>query len=432
MDRVTIHFRWITGSLLLLAHCAAWASKPAIVNQPASQIVSVGQTASFSVTATGTAPLSYQWRLNGTNIIGDASTNLIITNVALNDGGAYSVVVSNHAGSVGSSNADLTVGYPPLISSAPASLTLPPGSDAVLSAAVTGTPPFGYRWQFNGADLPGANGPTLFVEDVQPAKAGIYIVIVTNIFGSAVSIPAAITVVGQNIVIDFETLPLIAGTFPVQVGRIYREKGFVLSHLDGVAALAYWPTNSPNYPGSPALFVNSASIYRNYLCLSRGDAGAFDLSSIDLCPAFQGAAPLVTLKGYNGLSQIAEFQTQLETNCVLQTFHLLGFTNLTEVRWLVADGNQNYYCQCDNLNVVAKPGNLPSPRLDLGPVGGSVLPLYLSHLRVGSSYRLNRTKDLNNWETLVLLTAYSTFGASGGDLFSLSNPSVFYTIKPAQ
>lgn len=86
-----------------------------IINQPTGQIVVVGSNATFTVTATGTIPLSYQWQKNGTNltdggnISGSATTNLTISNVSLPDAGTYSVIVSNTASAASSIGAVLQV-----------------------------------------------------------------------------------------------------------------------------------------------------------------------------------------------------------------------------------------------------------------------------------------------------------------------------------
>ena len=82
---------------------------PVITSQPTPQTVLAGGTASFSVTATGTAPLAYQWRFNGTNLAGATNTSHAIVNAQTSHAGSYSVVVSNPYGSVTSSNAVLTV-----------------------------------------------------------------------------------------------------------------------------------------------------------------------------------------------------------------------------------------------------------------------------------------------------------------------------------
>jgi endonuclease/exonuclease/phosphatase family metal-dependent hydrolase len=82
---------------------------PVILTQPQGQTVSVGASPTFTVTASGTAPLSYQWVSGATNIPG-ANTNFYTrSNVQTNDAGNYSVVVTNIAGSVTSSVATLTI-----------------------------------------------------------------------------------------------------------------------------------------------------------------------------------------------------------------------------------------------------------------------------------------------------------------------------------
>ena len=84
---------------------------PTITAQPAAQTVPEGASASFSVTATGSAPLSYQWQKNGRPLAGATATILTLQSVRTNDAGAYTVVVSNTAGTVTSSAAALRVQY---------------------------------------------------------------------------------------------------------------------------------------------------------------------------------------------------------------------------------------------------------------------------------------------------------------------------------
>ncbi len=97
-------------------------SPPSILTHPSNQVVTVGDTATFSVAASGTPPLIYQWRLNGTNINGATASSRVITNVQFADAGSYSVVVSNAVDSVTSSNATLTVTPFPICVSPPSGL----------------------------------------------------------------------------------------------------------------------------------------------------------------------------------------------------------------------------------------------------------------------------------------------------------------------
>lgn len=111
---------------------------PFITAQPQSQTVTMGGAASFSVVATGTLPLHYQWWFNGTELIdGATGSSLTITNVQLAAAGLYSVVVSNAAGAVTSSNAVLTVNLPPT-SVAAVSLSAEAGANVLLPIMLAG------------------------------------------------------------------------------------------------------------------------------------------------------------------------------------------------------------------------------------------------------------------------------------------------------
>ena len=89
---------------------------PTITSQPVAQTVTVGQSATFGVTAAGTAPLSYQWQKNGANINGATSASYTTPATTSGDSGStFDVVVSNTAGSVTSSTASLTVTLPPIV-----------------------------------------------------------------------------------------------------------------------------------------------------------------------------------------------------------------------------------------------------------------------------------------------------------------------------
>ncbi len=85
---------------------------PAIEIQPVSQAVNVGQNVTFTVLASGTPPLSYQWRFNNVIRLGEAGTNFTINPVTINDAGNYDVIISNSAGSVTSVVATLTLAPP--------------------------------------------------------------------------------------------------------------------------------------------------------------------------------------------------------------------------------------------------------------------------------------------------------------------------------
>ena len=82
---------------------------PSITVQPTSRTVAVGQTTTFSVSATGSQPLSYQWQRGTTNITGATSPSYALVAGASDNGATFRVVVSNAFGSVTSSSVTLTV-----------------------------------------------------------------------------------------------------------------------------------------------------------------------------------------------------------------------------------------------------------------------------------------------------------------------------------
>jgi len=86
---------------------------PVFVTQPASQIAAEGQTVRFNVTVSGGAPLSYQWRFNGSQLPGATATALTLVSVMTNQSGAYDVVVTNRFGAITSLVANLEVWQPP-------------------------------------------------------------------------------------------------------------------------------------------------------------------------------------------------------------------------------------------------------------------------------------------------------------------------------
>jgi hypothetical protein len=87
-------------------------SPPVFTAQPQSQTVKVGANVTFTANANGFNPLNYQWRFNGTNIAAATSSSLNLTNVQTANTGNYSVVITNIAGSIISTNAILTVNPP--------------------------------------------------------------------------------------------------------------------------------------------------------------------------------------------------------------------------------------------------------------------------------------------------------------------------------
>jgi endonuclease/exonuclease/phosphatase family metal-dependent hydrolase len=172
---------------------------PSITNQPQSQIVTEGDNVTFTITAGGTAPLAYQWQFSGTNLAGATDSVLNLTAVTTNQGGPYSVAITNAAGATNSQAALLTVNPavqgPPVITAQPQGLTVNQGDNAALSVTSSGTKPLSYQWQLNGIDLSGATSNILMLTGVTTNQAGDYSVVVTNSLGATNSQPATLTVI---------------------------------------------------------------------------------------------------------------------------------------------------------------------------------------------------------------------------------------------
>jgi hypothetical protein len=171
---------------------------PSITTQPADQTVAEGQTARFSVTATGTEPLRYQWMKNGVNIPLATNASYTTPPTTMADNGArFSVLVGNAAGTVTSDNARLTVteAIPPSITTQPADVTVREGQTARFSVTATGTTPLTYQWKKNGANISGATNASYTTPPTTMGDDGArFSVVVSNVAGSVTSRNAILTV----------------------------------------------------------------------------------------------------------------------------------------------------------------------------------------------------------------------------------------------
>ena len=216
----------------------------AILVQPTNLAVAVSGTAPLSVLATGTPPFSYQWTLNGTNLEGATNSFLILTNVQLTDNGSYAVEVFSAFGAEQSSNALLSVGVPPSILVQPTNQALVGGGTATFGVVATGTLPLSYQWSQDGTDLTdggrilGANNPDLVINNVVLDDAGLYSIVVSNTWGSAISSNAMLTVYELDH-FTWDPIPspsFIGAPFPVRI-RAVDAPGNTITLFQGRVAL---------------------------------------------------------------------------------------------------------------------------------------------------------------------------------------------------
>jgi uncharacterized protein YpmS len=212
---------------------------PTVTTALVSQSVILSNTASFTIGATGAAPLSYQWWFNVTNQIGGATNaTFIITNAQPGSAGGYSVIVSNPFGTATSSVAALTVQIPPVITNQPAGQTAAPGSNATFTVVAGGDQPLGYQWWFNATNLlAGATNSSVIITNVQTTNAGNYTVVITNDAGSVTSSVAVLTV----------GLPPSITTGPTNETVVTNKSATFTVVAAGAAPLAYqWQFNNTN------------------------------------------------------------------------------------------------------------------------------------------------------------------------------------------
>jgi hypothetical protein len=182
------------GSAPSTAATLAVGTVPSITTQPLPATGTAGQTISFSVTASGTGPLSYQWYKYSTPV-GNSAT-LTLTNLQPSDAGTYGVHVTNAFGLAYSTNVGLTVNpaTAPVISTPLQSVHGPVGQDISLTVVSSGSAPLTYQWRKEGGAIAGATTDTLILTAIQASDAGHYDVVITNAAGSTTSNGVTVTV----------------------------------------------------------------------------------------------------------------------------------------------------------------------------------------------------------------------------------------------
>lgn len=184
----------------------AWAEgsydeeAPKIVNQPQNTKVKEGDPLTLSVTATGSAPLSYQWIFEGLKIEGATNSVYEVEAAQASDAGRYIVTITNPYGSVTSSIATVRVTgitpvvEPPVITQQSVDVTVNEGTSFSLSITATGTEPLAYQWFKDGAEIEGATASVYEVTTAQTSDSGSYTVRVSNEAGTVTSREALVTV----------------------------------------------------------------------------------------------------------------------------------------------------------------------------------------------------------------------------------------------
>ena len=258
---------------------------PTITSQPSSQNGLSGQSAMFSVSASGSGPLSYQWLFKEDNIAGATNSILMLSGLTYDRAGLYSVVIFNSAGSVQSSNATLNILIPPTITQQPVDVDVrvrpdlqadvAPVTNATFTiSAIAANPPLTYQWRVNGTNIAATNvfninTATLLVSNVTVENFGQYSCVLTDGNGSLSSAPATLYPLVRPLVAVGPPTPLIvpAGQ-PIPVSVVLSNgfpPPFGYQWRSNAIAIATPVSNSKtNFFVIPAAFVATNAVTATY------------------------------------------------------------------------------------------------------------------------------------------------------------------------
>jgi phosphatidylinositol-3-phosphatase len=228
---------------------------PVITTQPTSQTLTAGQPATFTVAATGTTPLTYQWKKNGALMSGATASSYSTGPTTASDNGvAFTVTISNSAGATTSSPATLTVNaaaVAPSITIQPINATVTAGQPATFIVAATGTAPLLYRWSRNGSAIAGATSASYTITATRATDNGAtFSATVTNAIGALTSNNAVLAVTAPTLTISTSSLP--NGV----VGSAYS----TLLHASGGTSPYTWAVQSGRLPAGLAMSGTSGNI----------------------------------------------------------------------------------------------------------------------------------------------------------------------------
>jgi hypothetical protein len=192
---------------------------PRITVQPVGLVVSPGSNITFTVAATGTGLVRYQWQVDGQDLPGATAPTLAINNAQLVNEGEYVAVVTDDLASVRSQGARLIVKVAPTIAMQPVGSTNLSGSSVTFTVVANGSVPMGFQWRkaalalTNIVSLSRTSSFTLY--NLTPADSGSYRVVITNSGNAAPGVPSAlvslVVVDPPNIVAQPQSLSVDAG-----------------------------------------------------------------------------------------------------------------------------------------------------------------------------------------------------------------------------
>lgn len=241
----------------------AGAATPQISAQPSNQTVQAGGSASFSVSASGTGTLAYQWYKDGVALPSETSSTLTLTNVQVSQVGTYTVVITNASGSVTSSNATLALGNPGRLINLSVRSQAGSGSQTLIVGFVIsggGTKPIMVRG--SGPTLTNFGVPGVLGDPKLDLYQGSAVIGTNDSWGTAPNLAAIVAASGDKLGMyplnakDTIVLqPLLAGPYTAQVTGVAGATGVALVEVFDTDTTD--PT-SPGFGSQPRLVNISA------------------------------------------------------------------------------------------------------------------------------------------------------------------------------
>jgi hypothetical protein len=282
---------------------------PVIQTQPQSQSAAQGGSATFSVVAGGTEPLSYQWWFNSTRLIPDATnSSLVFNSVQATNAGNYSVIVTNLFGCATSTPARLSVMLPPVITAQPQDVTVAANQSVTFTMSATGTQPLSNHWWRVGSpdDWVGDGRQTTNLAGLATFQFSVnsgtsdavcnYYGVVSNAWGAVTSRVATLTV---------ETPPIITNQ-PQSVAASIGMTVFLTVGASGREPLSYqWQFNGTNL--TLAASTNMLELDN----VSTNDSGNYRVIVANVAGSVTSAVAVVAVGG-------PVIQTQPQSQSVVQ------------------------------------------------------------------------------------------------------------------
>jgi len=223
------------------------AGIPVTIAGPTNQAICAGSPADFSITASGSPPLFYQWRSNRTSLANETNSSLLLADPQTADTlASFDVVVTGPYGSATSQVAGLSISSQgPAIVAAPTNIIVWPGStNATFSASISGDAPLSFQWTTNGVPIPGATNSFYTLSNVVPSNASLQFALeAVNPCGSVAA--PAVSVIFPHAFLAAEGLPAFFSGVNLITTNTSGQTLFAWSSSDLAPSVANWFLEGP-------------------------------------------------------------------------------------------------------------------------------------------------------------------------------------------